>query len=1148
MHKFLTILLLGLSSFAFGQLSTSVTRYIDLTAGDTCMIDSGFVLSGSLLVPGYTSNKDYVQLDNRLIWLTTERPDSALVTYKKLQFAISYKHKDQSIIYQSYEQDPFKYEPNNTTNLIDYGTLNTSGNVSRGIGFGNAQDVVVNSNLNLRINGKIADEVDVLAVISDENNPIQPEGNTQQIQDFDQVYITLKKDNSTLTLGDFLMVRPSESYFINYYKKSRGVQLQNITQKGSWNIKTEAEAALSRGRFNRNRIDGIEGNSGPYRLSGENGELFIVIIAGTENVYLDGKALTRGENNDYVVNYNSGEITFTPRILITRYSRIVVEFQYSDRNYGRTVAHFGSSATKNGFTIYANAFNEMDLKSQPFQIDLTVYDSVQNKTARQLLAEAGDSVATISKVRPQLAFNNDRIMYTKSQVGNVDVYTYAADPNANEIFYEVFFSNVGSLRGNYKQSQTAANGKVFEFVGVNMGDYDPIEILIAPQSLKAINVGIKFATKDKVSGIEYTRSTKDKNTLSPLDDNDNAGFGLRMYRTTSKKLKDSVWSWNTDVNYEMVSGAYQYVERYRTVEFDRKWNKQLTNPSAVAQLIPAYEHIGNLSFGLQKSLNQYIRNNSAVFYRPKSFSGISNASSAGYSFHKIQLNANMEWTQANTNRGDTAALKNNFYSLFGQISRPLGNTNAGLSYTNERSAFEIDTLLGQSYAFTNYSAFVSNADSSKLRYNIIANQRTDNLPKNDGFELATIGRDLSLNTQYTIKNGQRVELSSTYRQLQIEDATLSSKPVENTLQSRLEMDFHFLKKFIKSRTFYQVGTGQEQRREFQFLQVQEGNGVYVWIDYDSNSLKTLNEFEVASDLDKPRADYIKIFTPVAGFFTTNSNKISQTIELTPSVFYKLKTSKKPILARFNSISTLILDKKILPNSLLGFLNPADRSLTDTGLINSSISLRSTLFYNRGNPKYSLDYTYISSSSKILLTNGFDSRSNWDNVLNARVNLGRKFTLDTRMVLGDKLYLSEFFDARSYHYNFYEIEPKLQMVIKNEYRIELKTKYYKAENDTSYGGEKSKNLEIGTEFKYTKPNKGAINAAFSYINVNYDGIASSTLGYELLRGLQNGNNATWKLGYQRTLSNNIQVIISYDGRKSETSSVIHIGRLVARYLF
>ena len=259
-------------------------------------------------------------------------------------------------------------------------------------------------------------------------------------------------------------------------------------------------------------------------------------------------------------------------------------------------------------------------------------------------------------------------------------------------------------------------------------------------------------------------------------------------------------------------------------------------------------------------------------------------------------------------------------------------------------------------------------------------------------------------------------------------------------------------------------------------------------------------------------------------------------------------STKPFYTRFNSLSTLILDKKIVPTSILDFLDPSQRELTDTTLINSSQSWRTTLFYNRGNPKYSIDYTHLSSESKVLLSNGFDSRSSSDNVLNTRVNLGKILTLDTRLVAGERIYLSEFFTQNNYQYTFYELEPKFQFVIKNTYRLELRAKYFNAANSQEFGGESTVNTEIGSEFKYTKAGKGTLNAGASYINVNYTGVPGTNLGYELLRGLQNGNNATWKTGYQRTLANNVQVIISYEGRKSEEADVIHIGRLLARYLF
>src|SRR5690606_13686646 len=105
------------------------------------------------------------------------------------------------------------------------------GILGSGIGIGNNQDLVLNRNLNLRLSGNLRNDVELIAAINDENNPIQPEGNTQQIQDFDKVFVSITKDSNTLTVGDFLMqTRPSE-YFLKYYKKSRGVQLDLYSKK-----------------------------------------------------------------------------------------------------------------------------------------------------------------------------------------------------------------------------------------------------------------------------------------------------------------------------------------------------------------------------------------------------------------------------------------------------------------------------------------------------------------------------------------------------------------------------------------------------------------------------------------------------------------------------------------------------------------------------------------------------------------------------------------------------------------------------------------------------------------------------------------------------------------------------------------------------
>jgi hypothetical protein len=87
----------------------------------------------------------------------------------------------------------------------------------------------------------------------------------------------------------------------------------------------------------------VEGSQGPYKLKGQNGELYVLVISGSERVYVNGLLLERGENNDYTIDYNAGEITFTPLFTITSEMRIAIEYQYSDRNYTRFVTYAGAT-------------------------------------------------------------------------------------------------------------------------------------------------------------------------------------------------------------------------------------------------------------------------------------------------------------------------------------------------------------------------------------------------------------------------------------------------------------------------------------------------------------------------------------------------------------------------------------------------------------------------------------------------------------------------------------------------------------------------------------------------------------------------------------------------------------------------------------
>ncbi|MEZ4821646.1 MAG: hypothetical protein R2942_04200 [Ignavibacteria bacterium] len=52
---------------------------------------------------------------------------------------------------------------------------------------------------------------------------------------------------------------------------------------------------LCRGLFTVNQFNGQDEIQGPYYLVGGNNELNILVLSGTEKVYLDGNLMIRGE-------------------------------------------------------------------------------------------------------------------------------------------------------------------------------------------------------------------------------------------------------------------------------------------------------------------------------------------------------------------------------------------------------------------------------------------------------------------------------------------------------------------------------------------------------------------------------------------------------------------------------------------------------------------------------------------------------------------------------------------------------------------------------------------------------------------------------------------------------------------------------------
>ena len=78
--------------------------------------------------------------------------------------------------------------------------------------------------MDLEISGKISSSVNIRANIFDTNIPLQENGYSQNITDFDRIFIELYSDNWRVKAGD-IRLQNQESYFLNFNKQIAGLQI-----------------------------------------------------------------------------------------------------------------------------------------------------------------------------------------------------------------------------------------------------------------------------------------------------------------------------------------------------------------------------------------------------------------------------------------------------------------------------------------------------------------------------------------------------------------------------------------------------------------------------------------------------------------------------------------------------------------------------------------------------------------------------------------------------------------------------------------------------------------------------------------------------------------------------------------------------------
>jgi hypothetical protein len=402
------------------------------------------------------------------------------------------------------------------------GRLSVGGSKTFVVEIGSNRDAALRQSLDLSVRGRISAGVELQAVLSDRDSPVTPEGTSSEIEELDRVFVQVRSRTAEATFGD-IDVAQERTEFARYERRLEGVRVR----RGGERVEAGAVAANARGTYRTVELFGEEGKQGPYRLGDIAGLGDLVVVPGSDEVYLNGERLSRGQDRDYTIDYSLAELTFTPRRPITFDSRITVDFEAETDDYRRRFlgASAGYQRPGGGLHAYGLVLNEQDDRAAPRGFSIGADE-------RRILEELGDREPVGEQIAARLVGAGNGDYVKDSATGH---FEWVGPGNGD---YEVSFVRVGTGFGSYADSMLSSGDPAYIFVGAGAGDFEPGRRLAPPEIQTVGDILLDWTGRRLTMNGEIAASRHDLNTFSPIDDGDNDGLATKA----SLELRGPSWS------------------------------------------------------------------------------------------------------------------------------------------------------------------------------------------------------------------------------------------------------------------------------------------------------------------------------------------------------------------------------------------------------------------------------------------------------------------------------------------------------------------------------------------------------------------------------------------------------------------------------